>query len=631
MFVLGAMIVVGALQFPIRVRDVALPIAPVARLWFDADAQHRAALAPVPYDLLRAVDQNVARDARILLVTDGNDVRHREYTSFHRALYYLTPRAVTWLSPAPHDGTWEANWWTSAPLTRDAVMQVAQTSNADHILFVGQLPFAIEGELLGVWNDGTLWQLRNRAQEIPPIYLESRGIEGLGGVVLGLLIILSSGALVVKFIARAGFDFARGEAFALAWLLGAGFVSLWLWFALLAGASLQIAVLLCVIPAALGFVWSMRVFLRTPRARWHPPRPRWKWVAVVWIGMQTIYVGWIAMAQPLVYWDSWVNWAMKARTIFLMQTLSPARYADPTRAVTHLNYPLLFPLVEASLFQWLGAPDDRWVGIVSVMFFLALLAGVYYGVRRLARDDTRAWLALVAVTSMPTLTLMAGSGFADVPMAAYTTFAGVALVEWLERGERGALIVAMLCGACLPWLKNEGWILLGALLAAMLLCAPFHARTWRGILACGLAAILVAGTWYVFAALRASPSPTLLPMNFETLRANVGRVPSIALYFARELASPQFSFVFPLAALVFVARFWTRQRAPFLSPHALLLLAPLLYVLVMSGTYIFSAFTPYRAHLANSAYRLILQVVPLVVIWIAVQMSLPQRAAQQTA
>ena len=125
----------------------------------------------------------------------------------------------------------------------------------------------------------------------------------------------------------------------------------------------------------------------TPRtARQNGGVSRWAAVAVrlLWllIGVHVACVAMIAMGRPLQAWDSWVNWGSKARVMFIEGGLTPAVYVDPSRAVTLPDYPLFLPLLEAWIYRWIRAPDDRLVGIVAVFFYLTLIALCYSTVRR---------------------------------------------------------------------------------------------------------------------------------------------------------------------------------------------------------------------------------------------------------
>lgn len=102
---------------------VVVPIATAARLpttwtyfrealpallyWREPATQRRLAYAGEAYDFLRAADLLVAPRAALLLVTPGADVPKLETTVLHRALYELTPRAITWAAPTGRAAAWE--------------------------------------------------------------------------------------------------------------------------------------------------------------------------------------------------------------------------------------------------------------------------------------------------------------------------------------------------------------------------------------------------------------------------------------------------------------------------------------------------------------------------------------------
>ena len=103
----------------------------------------RARLGPDLHESLVAADTLLPRNAVVLLVTPGRDVLRDEYIAFHRALYLLAPRPVSWAAPATGDGTWESRWWTEIAPSRDASMRRAHEVGATHILSLGESSWAI--------------------------------------------------------------------------------------------------------------------------------------------------------------------------------------------------------------------------------------------------------------------------------------------------------------------------------------------------------------------------------------------------------------------------------------------------------------------------------------------------------
>ncbi|HYY89120.1 MAG TPA: hypothetical protein VFA49_10020 [Chloroflexota bacterium] len=192
-------------------------------------------------------------------------------------------------------------------------------------------------------------------------------------------------------------------------------------------------------------------------------------VLVAGLGLVVVYVGLLADGRPLQVWDSWVTWGMKARLIWQTDTVPPGVYADPTRAVTLLNYPLLLPLLEAWLYAWVEAPDDRLAGLAVVSSYAALLGMAFAAVRNRGASVIGGLLAATYLASIWALAGLAGLAFADVPLALFGLVAGVYLVRWLEGGSPGALCLAAVAAGALGWTKREGLVLLVLFVLASLL------------------------------------------------------------------------------------------------------------------------------------------------------------------
>src|SRR5262249_47864912 len=188
-----------------------------------------------------------------------------------------------------------------------------------------------------------------------------------------------------------------------------------------------------------------------------------------------------ALGEPLAFWDSWVNWSMKARTIFMEGHLTPTVYADPSRAVTLQDYPLLVPQVEAWIYGWLGALDDRLVGIASVLFYLALLAVCYGAARARGAGPTTALAVAAVAGTIGELAVLAGIVFAEMPLVLFTAIAGFYLLRWLDGAPPGALAVAAVGAGLMAWTKREGLVILAVLILATLLTSRGRRRAWLGV------------------------------------------------------------------------------------------------------------------------------------------------------
>lgn len=638
-------LLVGVIVMPLQISNFAVPALSLARLASAPELQTRTMLGDVPYKLLRESHQLLPPGAAVLLVTDGSDVRHREYTVFHRALYYLTPHPVYWLSAAPPDGTWESRWWHSAPLTESAISQFARSKNADFILLVTNHDLFPSKHTLARGQGARLVQITGgylrsaavRAPEFAPPDWHWR-------VFATLALFMLNGTLVLAVLGRDHFAVGPIEWLALSWSIGIGVVTFVLLGLLALGFSLAVSIWL---NAGLALAGALLLIARFAGARAHKqaslhraspktnqsklktnPGLRAKtpghhrltghWQTLLLFAillLQTTYVALIALGQPLIFWDSWVNWSIKARAFFMNQTISPALFSDASRAVTHLDYPLLLPLAQASLYQLVGAPDDRFVGWIALGFFLALVSLVYVSARAFGATRTRALLAAAVVGALPTLALLAAENYADIPLAVYGIVTATYLLRWIERAERGALAVALVGAACLAWTKREGLVLALAISFSAFVLYPRVRRARVGSIACVLASSVVAVSWTLWLTVQGTTNPDHLPLTGDLVLQNLARIPTIASYFAGSIVSMQWGFVWLCAALIVLLRLARRAGAT----HDLYLVSASLYVLTMSLSYIFSDYAPYTAHLASSGYRLVAHVTPFIIIWLALQ------------
>jgi len=611
---------------------------PVISLWPDIDAQYQAQLGVVPYDLLRTADSIVPRDAAVLLVTSGHDVTRSEYTTFHRALYFLTPRPVWWLSPAPSDGTWKSRWWLSAPLTAEAIKREAASRGVSYIVMHDVAEPLDLGTRVAEVRDGYIVSLArdNTSGALAPI-TQSAGPAWPLQVAAAIVTIVLIGSVILSIVRRLGYFPGRIEGLALALSLGAGVTSVvMLWLNAL-GLHLhwQIGVIACL--AIAWVVWGLRTRLTQGRSpdtsnSREPPanaeqfgvkEPDWTKYIRGLIGLllvvQIAFSSIRAIGRPLDVWDSWVNWGVKARTIFLDGYISPAVYADPSRIVTHLDYPLSTPLLQAWFFGWLGAPDDRFAGVPSVLFYLALLAICFTSLVSAGAGKTTALAATAAIVTIAHITGMVALVFAEMPLTLLCVIAGVYMLKWLRDCSRGALLVASIAGGLMPWTKKEGLILLLALGIAILVMNFNRRHAWSGVGGMALAAGLISGPWWLFVAYNGIASPDFLPVTAETLQANIGRAEAIARLVLNSLFGSSLGYTWPLIALAGVILCWPQRGRAGKRIEDFLPVAAVIFIIMMSCSYFFSAFVPYTDHILSSIDRLIAPVTPLIVIWLVLR------------
>jgi|GEM_PF-2590851 len=672
-------------------------ILPVVQHWSNPDEQYRLQITPAPYDLLKRANEVLPRDATVLLVTSGREVAGPEYITYHRALYFLAPRPVWWLTAAPPDGSWKSRWWISAPLTPDSIRATAADKRASYVLtYRLHQPLAIGREVVGA-GDGALLRLDDAAQPLQnnaPLPLSP--IWPLQ-VAASLFVVALLGSMVVTLIARLGHCPSSLEAIALAWVLGVGLISvLMLWLsALRLSLDWQVATLTTVAAIwGIGLAWKLwykgksvgrgqtqeRILsaekgsksgyleqadgaalsddvksrpsaaqrlksratgkqsppARTASTEWDTSlrretllkssprlqspggdqvlRQSLRWLLLLFLAVQTVFVAVSATGRPLQVWDSWANWAIKARIIFLEGHISPALYADASRVVTQLDYPLLVPLTQTWLYAWLGAPDDRLVGTISVLFYLALLAICYTALASMGLSRTTALAAVTVAGTISYIPGLAGIVFAELPLLVFATVAGIYLVKWLDGGAIGALLAAAVGAGLMPWTKREGALLLIALCVGTLITNLGSRRAWAGVGALVASAGLLSGPWYGFVAANQIVNPAFSPISLDTLSSNLSRWDTIVQATWNSLTSPLWSYIWPLALVVGLLT-WRSHRKR--AAANLLPVTALLYIIMVGATFFFSAFVPYEQHILSSIDRLIAQVAPLAVIWLA--------------
>ena len=225
----------------------------------------------------------------------------------------------------------------------------------------------------------------------------------------------------------------------------------------------------------------------------------------------------MTLAWPLNEFDPILHFAYKGRLLFSEGLPAGEAFTavggDPGRVMTHPNYPLGVPFLEAFAAHAGGGWSDRWVQAPLALWSACLPAAVSLGLRGLSPAAARAGALIAACTpALYAREFLSGGladfaaaglgeekmlgGRGDLPVMALIG-AGAALLLVARRGGERAWRPAALAGLCLAgaaMMKNEGLALLGVLALALMLGALLErGRGWRpGAVAVGVAALALA-------------------------------------------------------------------------------------------------------------------------------------------
>lgn len=251
------------------------------------------------------------------------------------------------------------------------------------------------------------------------------------------------------------------------------------------------------------------------------------------------------VVQPIWTDDAWSIWAAKARSIVLLGGLDADLLTSDS--VANASYPLLVPVLEVVAIRSGGLDTELiplQLGLLYLAFPWALAALLRERVRPLVL-----WTVLLAFAVAPTLQIQTASAVADVPLAVFFAFAGVAGWRWVEEDGSPLLWLSGLFAAAAVATKVEGRIFVALLFAALAVAAVRHDRPLRRLALAAAAVALSALPWELWARASAledavSRAGGLSPGPFERITGAGGSL-------LRELADP--SSWLALVALAVVA------------------------------------------------------------------------------
>jgi Dolichyl-phosphate-mannose-protein mannosyltransferase len=283
--------------------------------------------------------------------------------------------------------------------------------------------------------------------------------------------------------------------------------------------------------------------------------------------------------RPLVEWDGWAIWGMKARAIYDYGGVGHGLFT--TQPYGPLQHPLLLPALEATGFRAMGAFDGTLIHVQLALLAFGFAAGLW----TLLRERVPAALAgaaiLAIVVADSTLKQLAGN-LADIPLAFFVALGIVALARTLLDDNARLLPFAALMLGAATLTKPEGLLFAAAALVPFVLIA----RT-RASLLTALAVALILVPWRIFVAIHGLKNPEYSlgdAVSPGYLSGHSARVRPAFWGVWHQVWSSGWGWLVPLALIAFagvlLARRW--RVAAFAAAWALLSFAGIVLVFWIS-------------------------------------------------
>jgi hypothetical protein len=265
--------------------------------------------------------------------------------------------------------------------------------------------------------------------------------------------------------------------------------------------------------------------------------------------------------KPLVDWDSWTMWTMKAKALVMLGGLDPRLFAGQAYRPLHLDYPLLMPALEAMDFRFMGKFDTQVIHLQA----WCLLVGFVIAVAQLLRDRVPPivlWPALLLVVVAPSLERQVASGSSDVPMALFFTLAALAGWRFVTDRDTQSIVLMALFSSAAAAIKQEG----GPFVLGLLLVIIVFTRASRSAVIA--AAVVIAGIvpWPMWLRIHHAIHtnggiPTAKVFDFAYMTGRIGRLGPATEGMARQAFKPSsWLLMLPAALLVVVLRLWANDR-----------------------------------------------------------------------
>jgi hypothetical protein len=271
--------------------------------------------------------------------------------------------------------------------------------------------------------------------------------------------------------------------------------------------------------------------------------------------------------RPLVEWDGWAIWAMKARALYDFGGVAHGVFT--TAPYGPLQHPLLLPAVEATGFRSMGAFDGTLIHVQLALLAFGFAAALWTLLRERVPAALAGATVLAIVAADSTLRQLA-SNLADIPLAFFVALGVVALARTLLDAESRLLPMAAIMLGAATLTKPEGLLFAAAALIPFVLIV----RTRSSLLTAAAVALILL-PWRIFVAAHGLKNPEYSfgdAVNPSYLSDHSDRVRPALTGVWHQVWSSGWAWLVPFALVAFAAGLLARRwrLAGFAAAWALL-------------------------------------------------------------
>lgn len=252
----------------------------------------------------------------------------------------------------------------------------------------------------------------------------------------------------------------------LSFLYGTGIIYFALLLCAIAGASwtrLSIAIAAVLLAGGAAALARIGDPGSAPAEDADEPVARFGWIGDVATAVSTVAFFLYATLAPVWEWDFWAIWGLKARVFFEARGIDWHFLASRWNDFNHPTYPLLLPANFACAAVFEGRWDDRWMGVFTVAFGVALLLVV----RSIAALEVGRFSASLLTFAATPFAFSRYIGTAEAPLLAFGSAAVLLLRRAVVAGDESALSYGAVLLGLAASSKNEGVALIAAVAGAL--------------------------------------------------------------------------------------------------------------------------------------------------------------------